>query len=199
MRRFRIWKGPGDAKMSTYRCPNCKKVFEKEDMEAVFCPHCPTTLCECIRKRTEESAPEKQNLRKILLCLKTLLLSAFLAWVFCFLILPLWMGPEPSATGLLLLGPLWCCVSAPLFRLFAGEEFSVRTGILAAAFWLFTFLFVLILALDAQSGAVSAAGLLNWKTPFAFVPGGYIAYRAGSVENWLQSILSARKAFKGGE
>ncbi len=183
--------------MSTYRCPNCKRVFEHEEMEAIFCPHCPTTLCECVLKRDDEGKKRDARLRKIFEWTKTLFVCAVLAWIFCRLILPLWMGPCPAAAGLLFLGPLWCCVSAPLFRLFAGEEFSVRTGILGTAVWFFTFVFVLILAFDARSGSVSPRNLMDWKTVFAFVPGGYIAYRAASVDHWFQSLLSARRAFKG--
>lgn len=182
--------------MSTYRCPNCKRVFSQEEMDAVFCPYCPTTLCECVMKKDREDgrsffSPRAEEWIRTLFC------CGVLTWIFVRLLLPFWMSvPEPDAVGLLLLGPVWCGVSAPLFRLLARGEYSVRTGILGAGMWLFTFLFVLVVTLASYSDRVTAAGLFQWKTVFAFVPGGYIAYRLGAEEGWIRSLFSARKEFK---
>lgn len=175
--------------MSTYRCPNCKKTFQHEDVEAIFCPHCPTTLCECILKGPGKGS----RAAGIGVRIKTVLLCGLMAWIFWTLLLPVWLGPRPDAVGLILLGPIWCCVSNPLFRLFARDEYSVRTGIFAAAAWLFSFLFVLIVALASRADSVAPDLLFHWKTVFAFLPGGYIAYQLGAVEGWIHNLLSARR------
>ncbi len=181
--------------MNTYRCPNCKKVFSQEEMDAVFCPHCPTTLCECVMRKEREDV--RSFSPRAAEWIRTLFCCGVLTWIFARLLLPFWLrGTEPDAAGLLLLGPVWCGVSAPLFRLLARGEYSVRTGILGAGMWLFTFLFVLIVTLAAYSDRVAVAGLLQWKTVFGFVPGGYIAFRLGAEENWIRDLLSARKEFK---
>ena len=125
--------------MNTYRCPNCKKVFSQEEMDAVFCPHCPTTLCECVMRKEREDV--RSFSPRAAEWIRTLFCCGVLTWIFARLLLPFWLrGTEPDAAGLLLLGPVWCGVSAPLFRLLARGEYSVRTGILGAGMWLFTFL-----------------------------------------------------------
>ena len=36
--------------MITCRCPKCNKTFRHENVEAVFCPHCKTVLCEVLKQ-----------------------------------------------------------------------------------------------------------------------------------------------------